>query len=73
MIRKVAYCGGYETIELIKSLREERGLTLRELSDLSGFTPSAISRWESGQRTPSIDDFQKLMRALDVEVVILQK
>ena len=39
----------------IKSLREEYGLTQKELADFLGVTPKAISFYELEQRSPSWD------------------
>lgn len=36
----------------IKEYRERHGLTQAEFAELVGVTPAAVSRWESGNRTP---------------------
>lgn len=38
-----------------KELREEKGLSQVELAKELGFTQSAIAKWESGDRNPSLD------------------
>lgn len=41
--------------ELIKSVREEKGLTREEFAELLGFTESSVSQWESGKREAPYD------------------
>ena len=38
----------YVTAAVIKSLREKRGLTQRELADRIGVSDKAVSKWERG-------------------------
>jgi transcriptional regulator with XRE-family HTH domain len=35
-----------------RKLREQAGLSLREVADAIGASPSALWRWENAQRTP---------------------
>lgn len=58
---------------VVKELRREQGLTLRELSARSGVSESGISRWENGERVPNVDAYIRIIKALDAEVVILRK
>ena len=58
--------------EVIRSLRKEKGLTLTRLSELSGVSDAAISRWENGQRQPKISDVELVLSALGAEVVIVE-
>lgn len=51
----------------IRRLRSERGWTLRDLSDRSNISPSALSRVETGQITLSFDRAHALARALDAD------
>lgn len=46
--------------ENIKKLRLERNLTQKQLAHELGMTSSAISAYESGARSPSIDNLCKL-------------
>lgn len=50
----------------LKSARESRGLSQGDLARISGFQPSAISHFETGGRSPSIDNLRKLANALQV-------
>jgi len=47
-------------------LRVERGLQQKELSELSGVGRAAISRYESGKATPSLENLGRLLAALGV-------
>lgn len=51
----------------IRRLRTERGWTLRDLSERSNISQSALSRVETGQITLSFDRAHALARALDAE------
>lgn len=48
----------------LRLARVARGLTLRELGELSGVSASAIGRIERGERTPGVLVVAKLERAL---------
>ena len=53
----------FPTIDLVATgknilrLREESGLSVRELQDIFGFaTPQAIYKWQHGSAMPTIDN-----------------
>ena len=47
--------------DIIREQRLNRNLTQAELSRIMGYeSPSTISMWESGDRTPDIKDLNKL-------------
>lgn len=73
MITRVTISGQQSTGDLIKELRTEKGLSIRELADLAGVNRATVSRWERGQRVPSVDDFQRLMDALGADTAIIQQ
>ena len=50
----------------IKNLREENGLTQEELAKKLSVSKSAISYYENGKRIPTVDNFHKLARILNV-------
>lgn len=53
--------------EYLKKLRLKRGLTLKELAELSGISPSYLSRIERGERNvPHPRLFKKLAPALNL-------
>lgn len=69
---------GYDALEpefsLIKALmdaRLEKGLTQKELAEMTGISQGDISRIERGTANPSIKTIQRLATALDKKVRIL--
>lgn len=57
----------------IKHLRTENDYTLKQLAEKTGLSISFISDIENGRRNPSLDNLDKLSRALGVPVDILLK
>lgn len=72
-MKKIAYSGDYNFGEMIKTQRLEKGLSIRKVSDLTGISSAALSRWESGKRVPSIESFNKVMTALGAELLVVGK
>lgn len=52
--------------ENIKEARKAAGVTQKELAERLQVYPKDISRWENGERTPSITAFAKICRELKV-------
>ena len=52
--------------EGLRRLRRERGLTQRELADLAGVTPAAISQAESGRRGLSLETLVPMCESLGI-------
>lgn len=52
----------------IKTLREERNISIEALSDLTGFDVSRLENIESGQEKPQLGTVMKLSKALDSAV-----
>jgi transcriptional regulator with XRE-family HTH domain len=50
----------------MKSIRLHRGFTQEQLAKEIGVPASAISHWETGRRTPSLDNFAKICEELSV-------
>lgn len=72
-MKKLSNCGDYNFGEMIKTQRLEKGLSIRKVSDLTGISAAALSRWESGKRVPSIESFNKVMTALGAELLVVGK
>ncbi len=53
--------------EKLKKWRKSRRLTLKQLSQMSGVSPSDIARIEKRERVPSIGTVIKLEKALEVK------
>lgn len=54
--------------ELIKSLRDVRGITRSELAEQSGVSISHLEKIEAGHRNPSMRAFVSIMVVLDVNI-----
>ena len=52
----------------LKDIRLEKGLTQRQIADYIGCAPSVYSRYETGDREPSIDTLIQLSRCLGVTI-----
>jgi CheY-like chemotaxis protein/transcriptional regulator with XRE-family HTH domain len=52
----------------IKNIREESGLSQEELARKLSVAQSTIGMWESGKRTPKLDELNRLARILNVTV-----
>ena len=57
--------------DVLPEIRKEKGLTQEELAAKVFVTRQAVSRWETGETTPSIDMAKLLASVLDVPVVRL--
>ena len=51
--------------ERLKKLRESKGYSQKELGTISGVDASLISRYEQGERTPTVDNLTSLAKALE--------
>ena len=54
----------------MRSLREKKGLTQRELAHLAGMTQPAIARFEAGGTTPTLPVLKRIARALGMTLKI---
>jgi transcriptional regulator with XRE-family HTH domain len=52
--------------DLVRRLREQRGLSLRALAGATEFSPSFISQLENGQVSPSIASMERISNTLGV-------
>ena len=52
--------------ERLRQLREERGISLRKLAELTEFSASFISQVENGQASPSIGSLERIASAVGV-------
>lgn len=59
------------TKDVLVAVRKERGMTQEELARRVFVTRQAVSRWETGETTPSIDMTKLLASVLDVPVMRL--
>jgi transcriptional regulator with XRE-family HTH domain len=54
--------------EKIKALREQKGLSLKDVADITGFSTALLSQIENHLVSPSLGTMTKLARALGVRV-----
>lgn len=58
-----------KTGQNISSLRQQRGLAVRDLQNVFGFaTPQAIYKWQHGAALPTVDNLVVLATLFDVSV-----
>ena len=62
--------GGTNLGETIRILREVRGMTRAQLSEIAGISESHLNKIEAGTRQPGINTYQKIMEVLGAEVVM---
>lgn len=55
----------------IATLRKEHNLTQKDLAELLGVTPKAVSRWETGRGYPDVELLPHIAKVLDVTVAEL--
>lgn len=55
----------------IRQVREARGLSQGALAEALGVTQTAVSYWESGRRSPDVDDLIEIAEVLDTDVAAL--
>ena len=54
--------------ESIKRIREEKGFSQEELARKLDVAQSTIGMWESGKRTPKLDELNRLARVLKITI-----
>ena len=60
-----------ELLKQLKAAREERGLTLSNLTDMTGMDRSALSKLETGQRAnPTIETLVRYAEAVGKRLVV---
>ena len=58
-------------MEYMKSLRQQKGLSVQELAELCGVSSNMIWNYESGRREPPLAVLCKIADALDVSLDML--
>ena len=65
------------TGEKIRKIREEKGMTVRDIQEVFGFaSPYPVYKWQNGQSLPAIDNLVVLAAILGVtmdELVVTTK
>lgn len=52
----------------LRSIREQRGLTLQQVEEITGIDANTISRYERGNLSPNMTTAQKIAQSLDVTI-----
>lgn len=61
----------YVTGDTIKTLREKKGLTQKQLADMLIISDKTVSKWETGKGLPDISLIESLARVLGVSLAEL--
>ena len=57
-----------ETKDILKTLREKKGLTQEQLADQVLVSRQAVSRWETGETQPNTETLKLLSKTLDASI-----
>lgn len=57
-----------ETKEVLRAVREKKGLTQAELAERLFVTRQAVSRWENGETVPNTETLKLISVAFDVSI-----
>lgn len=57
----------------LKEMRQQRGLSLGQLSELTGLSKSMLSDIENGRSSPTIKTVNKLARVLGPQVLVWEE
>lgn len=55
---------------VIKNERIKQGISQKKLAEAAGVTTRAIIYWENGQRKISIENADRILKALDITIKI---
>lgn len=58
---------------VIRSIRTQKGINIRTLSQKTGLNISNLSLIEQGKRQPQIDTVVKILDALGAELIVREK
>ena len=56
--------------KILQNARKQRGVSQRELAEMTGFTVRVISYWETGRHEISLKNADKVLKALGTTMVI---
>lgn len=59
-----------EFAKIIKKAREEKNITQSQLAERAGTTTRAVQYWEQGKKNISLENADKLLKALGIEIKI---
>lgn len=73
MIKRATLGKDADIGESIRERRKALGLTIKDVSERTGISVVTISRWETGQRIPTVKHYEKIMTALGAELFVVEK
>lgn len=56
--------------KILQNERKKKGVSQMELAKMTGFTVRAISYWETGKRNITLENADKVFKALHASIVI---
>lgn len=59
-----------EFSKFLRESRKQKGFSQSELAKKSGFTRRAIQYWEKGEKSISLENADKLLKALGIQLII---
>ena len=59
-----------EFAKILRKAREEKNIKQLELAHRTGFTNRSIIFWEQGKKNISLENADKLLKALGIEITI---
>lgn len=64
--------GGVDTNigRAIRKMREAKGMSREALAEIAGVSESHLKKIESGTRRPGISSYQRILKAMDADIVI---
>jgi transcriptional regulator with XRE-family HTH domain len=51
----------------LKSVRESKNLSQKEISEKLEIPPSTYANWEQGRREPGIDEIHNILKVLEID------
>ena len=58
-------------MKMLRTLRKDKGLSMKELGEIIGVAESTVSQYETGKRKPKEDMLEKISKALNVHSLYL--
>lgn len=68
ILSSIIYKGNMNFSDNIKKIRKELNLTQDEFAAKLNLTRQAVGMWESGERTPKLDEIQRIAKALKITI-----
>lgn len=58
---------------MIKQIRQEKNLSRRDLSDITGYHENSINNWEHGLSVPKVDSWIDVIETMGYKVIVVRK